>query len=281
MKTFDFAILNQGYALHQSDWKFGPICSGFSRLYWVKEGEAEVKIAGKKYKLTPDHIYLIPSLVSHYDDCNGPFGHYYIHFLDQSKQIVEYYQQYDTPFQLDSELETEYGFKRLMKLFPDIKLKNPLPETYETHSSIVDCIHAFQSNPLGVRMEANGILLQLVSKFFAQGKRHHKVDDDRIQSILYQIERNLSSNFRIDILANDVRLGKDRFIRLFHHQTGYTPTEYIIRKRIQQAQMLFIDGNYSVKDVALSLGYDNVSYFGRLFKKITEMTPSEFIRQNK
>ena len=45
--------------------------------------------------------------------------------------------------------------------------------------------------------------------------------------------------------------------------------------------MQFIGGKRSVKQVALSLGYDNVSYFGRLFKKVTDVSPMEFIRQNR
>ncbi len=281
MKTFDFALLNQGYAYHNADWNFGPICSSFSRIYWVKEGEAKIKMGMTKHILTPGHLYLIPSLVSHYDYCEGVFGHYYIHFIDNSKNLIDYYQQYEIPFQLDISNDDQYIFKRLLQLYPDKKLPNPLPDTYETSNKILDSIHLFHTQPLGLRMEVNGLLMQLLSKFFMKGKRQHKIIDNRISRSLYTIENKLAHIPKIGELASEANLCKDRFIRLFHQQTGFTPTEYIIRKRIHYAQMLFIDGHYSVKEVATILGYHNISYFGRMFKKVTEVTPSEFIRQNK
>ena len=42
-----------------------------------------------------------------------------------------------------------------------------------------------------------------------------------------------------------------------------------------------VEGQRSVQKVARLMGYDNVSYFGRLFKKVTDMSPMEFIRQNR
>ena len=76
-------------------------------------------------------------------------------------------------------------------------------------------------------------------------------------------------------------MNKDSFIRQFRRQTGSTPTDYIINRRMMRAQLLFAEGVSSVKEVALQVGYDNISYFGRTFKRITGISPMEFIRQNR
>jgi len=280
MKTFDFALLNQGY-YKGNNWNFGPICSSFTRLYLVKEGTANIDIGGKNYTLTPGHLYLIPTLVTHYDHCTVSFGHYYLHFVDRSKQLIDYYHRCELPFQIDATNDDRIVFNRLLSLCPDIVLSNPMPETYDTSAGMVKSAQRFQMLPIGVRMEVNALIMLLLSRFFHYAKRPLRVNDARIQHTLYTIEKNLRKNFTIEDLADDVNLGKYRFIRLFKDQVGYTPTDYIIRQRIQQAQMLFIDGNQSVKEVAVSLGYDNVSYFTRLFRKITELTPTQFIKQNK
>lgn len=281
MATFDFALLNQGAVRHDKDWNFGPICSSFSRIYWMEEGQAQVTFGGKRHNLTAGHLYLIPALTSHYDHCDGVFRQYYIHFVDRTKHIIEYYQQYEMPFELEVTREDQKCIFRLLELCPNIRLRNPLPDTYDTSVGTLDAVKRFHSQPFALRMEVGGLVMQLLSRFFAKAKQRQKINDDRIKHTLYTIEKNLGNTPNIEALAGDVNLGKDRFIRLFRQQTGLTPTDYIIRQRIHHAQMLFIDGNYSVKEVALSLGYDNISYFGRLFKKITEITPTEFIKQNR
>ena len=281
MATFDFSLLNQGHVVHNRDWNFGPICSSFSRIYWIDKGYAHMTFGGRKHKLTEGHLYLIPALTTHYDHCDSEFHQYYIHFMDRTKHIIDYYHRYDMPFELEATSEDKQLVLRLLRLCPNIRLLNPLPATYDTSIGTLDAAKRYQTLPLPLRMEINGIILQLLSRFFAKATPRQTVSDDRIVHTLYTIEQNLAEIPDIEHLANDVNLGKDRFIRLFRQQTGYTPTDYIIRHRIQQAQMLFIDGQRSVKDVALSLGYDNISYFGRLFKKVTDVTPSEFIRQNR
>ena len=281
MATFDFALLNQGAVKHDRDWNFGPICSSFSRIYWMEEGEAQVTFSGKKHNLTEGHLYLIPALTSHYDHCDGTFRQYYIHFIDRTKHIIEYYQQYDMPFELDITPEDKRIIHRLLELCPDISLANPLPDTYDTSIGTLDAVKRFRAQPFSLRMEVGGLITLLLSRFFGNAKARQKINDDRIKHTLYTIEKNMHNTLNIDNLAENVNLGKDSFIRLFRQQTGLTPTNYIIRQKIHHAQMLFIDGNHSVKEVAHFLGYDNISYFGRLFKKITEITPSEFIRQNR
>lgn len=279
--NFDFQLLNQGFSQMNGTWNFGPICSSFTRIYYVTDGKAHVVFGGNTHSLTPGHIYLIPALTSHWDSSDALFSHYYIHCLDQTYQTIKFYRQLRFPFELPATESDVMVIKRLNSICPNIPLADSKPTTYDNSSNIVQCTRRFQELPMGVRMEVNGLLLQLVSRFFSKAEIKYNVDDVRIVQTLFSIEQNLSNPPSICELAQNASLCKDAFIRLFHRQTGHTPTDYIIRKRIQRAQMLFIGGNHSVKDVALSLGYDNFSYFSRLFKKLTNISPMEFIRQNR
>ena len=280
MITFDLAVLNQGHFLG-NNWNFGPICSGFSRLYLVDEGEATIKFGGRSHHLTAGHLYLIPSLLTHTDHCESTFGHYYIHFVDCSKRILDYFHKYDMPFQLDATVEDQQIIKRLLSLSPDTSLKNPLPETYDNSTSTMQLIQQFKFLPLGKQMEVNALLMLLLSRFFDKARLQENVSDQRILKAMYQIGKNLDKTFSIGKMAEEAHLGEYRFIRLFKQQTGYTPVEYIIRQRILHAQMLFIDGSHTLKEVAYMVGYKNLAYFTRSFKRISELTPSEFIHQNK
>lgn len=281
MATFDFALLHLGHAHHHREWDFGPICSSFTRLYWVDEGEAQVTIGGRRHSLTPGHLYLIPALTSHYDHCDTSFRHYYLHFVDRTKHIIDYYQQYDMPFQLDVHPSDEKAILRLLQLCPDMALHNASPDTYDTSVGILEAARRFHSRPFALRMEVGGLLMQLLSRFFVNANARQQASDDRIIRTLYTIEKRLADTPSIEHLAANISLSKDAFIRLFRRQTGSTPTDYIIHQRIHHAQMLFVDGHRSVKEVALSVGYDNISYFSRMFKKITDVSPMEFIRQNR
>ena len=281
MPTFDYALLNLGHIWHKREWNFGPICSSFSRIYWVDEGEAQVTFAGRKHRMTAGHLYLIPALTSHYDHCDTAFHHHYIHFVDRTKHIIDYYQQFDMPFQLDVRPEDQRIIQRLQQLCPDIALPSPKPDSYDHSIGTLEATRRFHARPFGLRMEVGGLLMQLLSRFFAKATAREKVNDSRIIRTLYNIEQHLAEPLSISRMATDISLSKDAFIRLFRCQTGHTPTDYIIRQRIHRAQMLFIDGQRSVKEVALSVGYDNISYFSRQFKKLTEISPSEFIRQNR
>ena len=52
--------------------------------------------------------------------------------------------------------------------------------------------------------------------------------------------------------------------------------KYINRKKIEKAQLILITDDMSIKNVALNLAFEDYSYFNRLFKKITGITPQEY-----
>lgn len=77
-------------------------------------------------------------------------------------------------------------------------------------------------------------------------------------------------------LANAVFLNPDYISRLFKKETGLLISEYLQQQRIEYAKKLLLHTNKSVTDIALAVGYSNISYFSTTFKKSLKMGPAEF-----
>ncbi|MBR1787778.1 MAG: helix-turn-helix domain-containing protein [Bacteroidaceae bacterium] len=278
--NYDFKLLNIGHSHHQGDWNYERVCSPFSRIYWVTEGRGEVTFVGQTHELRPGHLCLIPSFTTHNVHCDGAFGHYYLHFLDASRQVFDLYHQNQFPLIIPATEVDERIVRHLTRLAPELALKNKDPRNYETSTRILQGIKDFQQRPVARQMEISGLLQILLSHFFAQA-RPRTVSDKRILQALWVVNNDLAHVPSLDRLADEACMTKDSFIRLFRRQTGTTPTDYIIRRRITQAQLLLVSERRSVKQVAAMVGYENVSYFGRTFRRITGMSPMEFVRQNR
>lgn len=93
------------------------------------------------------------------------------------------------------------------------------------------------------------------------------------------IETTLDTRLSLAEYAEKIGISKrqlERWIRKYHNMTF---TEYITRRRFSVAQKLLSDSGYSIKEAADAVGYDNISYFCKIFKQYTGMTPLEY--QNK
>lgn len=274
------SLLNAGYARHNADWNFGPICSAINRIYYVTKGEADVVIKGQHHHLSPGHLYIIPAFTTHTDICKGVFEHYYIHFVDPTQNLQTLYSKYEMPFEIDCTPHLGNLIEDLLALCPDIPLETSLPSAYETSPNMSMCLNRFNSYHIGMRMEISAILQQLLAQFLKNSKKSAEVSDNRIYRILWYIDENINSELAIDDLADQLGVCKNRFIRLFSQQTGITPNDYIVRRKMHFAQIYFTEGRHLIKEVARDLGYDNVSYFGRTFKRVVGLGPREFIAQN-
>ena len=80
----------------------------------------------------------------------------------------------------------------------------------------------------------------------------------------------------IDEYAENNHVSVSWFIRNFKHCTGVTPMQYILSKRIYNAEILLQDPTYNVTEIARIVGYDNPLYFSRIFKKAKGLSPSEY-----
>ena len=65
---------------------------------------------------------------------------------------------------------------------------------------------------------------------------------------------------------------------MFKKATGQNFMEYVIEIRILNARNLLVQTNQDVAEIAAKVGYTDLKYFSRIFKKMTNLTPSEYRR---
>ena len=83
-------------------------------------------------------------------------------------------------------------------------------------------------------------------------------------------------NLSLDEISEELYLSKYYLCRIFKEYTGFTITEYINTYRIKKATQLLENSNESISSISVILGFESVSYFERVFKKIMNVTPLKY-----
>lgn len=90
------------------------------------------------------------------------------------------------------------------------------------------------------------------------------------------IQENLSRDISVTSIAETFYLTPNYFSRLFKRVTGEGCNEYIVRKRIEQAQLLLETTNFKSGQIASMVGYRDNNYFSLAFKKYVGVSPTQY-----
>lgn len=90
------------------------------------------------------------------------------------------------------------------------------------------------------------------------------------------IHENVNNRLNLDETSRRAYLSKYYFIRLFKQVYGISPYQYFIGLKIKKACELLEDGNRTVTDISIYLGFNDVSSFSNTFKKIKGVSPSNY-----
>ncbi|MCF6405997.1 AraC family transcriptional regulator [Chitinophaga filiformis] len=273
----DFILLNVGHAVHNADWNWKNVCSPFTRIHLVENGAARIIREGKTYELKKDHLYLTPSYVNHGYECEGHLSLYYLHIYEETDNQPSIFDLVDFPVEIAADPLTVQLIKRLAGINPDRGLKYYDPVSYDNSSTLIKNIALQKTTPMAFEMEAAGIIKQVFSRFLVHASDRDLDIDERILKALQYIHRNIDKPVTVEELTANSFLSKDHFIRLFKKSMGCTPGRYISQKKIEKAQrVMLLKKDVSIKELAYNLGFENISYFNRFFKKMTGENPGSY-----
>jgi AraC-like DNA-binding protein len=266
-------LLNIGVAVHYADWNWKSVNSPFTRLYYVRGGSANLWTPDGIQKLIPNHLYMVPAFTTHSYECNDYFCLCYIHIYEDGISILE---QYNYPVEISATALDASLIDRLLTINPGRELNQYDPSSYDNTSTLLQNIAINAQRTYYSMIETQGILLQLLSRFLEFATDKMSIVDNRIEKSITYIRKNISSSMSTGMLAEICFLSEDHFIRLFKREFDQTPLQYINQKKIERAQLILTISSLSIKDIAYGLSFDNLSYFNRVFKKITGCTPSQY-----
>jgi len=103
---------------------------------------------------------------------------------------------------------------------------------------------------------------------------------ERVKNAKTLIDRHFCEDIHLQDLAGQVGLHHSKLSRFFQIIYDTTVFAYVRQLRLNQACFLLSRGDTSVTEVALAVGYSNLSHFAKVFKEHYGQTPSQFLRRN-
>jgi len=110
-------------------------------------------------------------------------------------------------------------------------------------------------------------------------KTDEEPDSRRVKKVLIYLEQNYKEEIRLSDLAELVGMSEAAFCRFFKKRTAKTLTDYLIYIRLGNATRMLVDTSHSISEISYLSGFNNLSYFNRIFKKHKGCTPKQF-REN-
>lgn len=97
-----------------------------------------------------------------------------------------------------------------------------------------------------------------------------------IRQACQYVVKNIDNDVSLAHVSNELNISKNYFCALFKNETGENFLTFVTRTKMERAKMLLKNDNMKVYEVCDYLGYNDTTYFSRIFKKYSKMTPYEY-----
>lgn len=248
-RQYKVSIIDSGFASANSEWNASYVCSPFSRLYYVSEGEAYIKLKDRTVNLLPGNMYLIPLGTKYSCECKAKFNHLYFHINIDSPNGYDLLRGASL---ISSEVPTE-KILRLTELYFNSDICSQLELQHEIYRSLFVAIKLQPSYP----------------------DTEIRLSPDIAKAVAY-IKANLSLRLTAEEIAEKLYMSKNTLNKQFKREVGIPIGKYIDKLIFFEAEKLLSKSSLSIKEIGNLLGFCDSFYFSRRFKQLFEETPASY-----
>lgn len=163
-----------------------------------------------------------------------------------------------------------------------------IKDNIDCYSKIFDVIeniiYCYYEKDIAYELELKSLLFKFFSLLYKNNliEKHQSKNNltinttDKIKLVLNYINDHYSEDISINTLADLCQYSEYHFMRFFKKHIGLTCIQYINNLRLEKSSLLLTSTNNAIMDISLEVGFDNLSYFNKLFKRKYNLTPKKF-----
>jgi YesN/AraC family two-component response regulator len=121
------------------------------------------------------------------------------------------------------------------------------------------------------------VLLGVITRFTQYSRSLHECSSPLICNVLRIIEAEYNKNISLEIIADRLNLTVEYLSSLFKKEIGMGFIAYLTQFRIDRAKELLIKPNIKISTVAEQAGYNDTTYFCKVFKRVTGLSPKDYM----
>jgi AraC family transcriptional regulator len=171
----------------------------------------------------------------------------------------------------------------LIQIAPQLKIRDPLIQqiglALKAELEIDGLSHRLYAESL-----ANALAVHLWHRYSTHkpGIRAYSggLSSHKLQQAIDYIQAHLAEDMSLEAIATEVGMSRYYFCRLFKQSTGISPYQYLLKCRVERAKVLLLQGQQSITDIAIQVGFANQSQLGRHFKRFTGVTPKQLLQRS-
>ncbi len=247
----------------------------FEFLY-ITKGEGIIECQRNKIEVKPGDVVVINSGELH-SGCN-------------TSSLLEYYCIIIDPAILQSSLSGICEVKYITPITQNlIMFQNKISDNSQISSCIANIIKENENKTVGYELSIKSLIYQALTillrsyvkcTFSSRDYEKSKRELERLRLVLDYIEVHYREKIQLETLARMLNISSYHFCHLFKKLTNFTVTDYINCLRIEKAAELMNTNNMNITEIALEVGFNDINYFSRVFRKYKSMSPSDYKKLN-
>lgn len=250
----------------------------FYEIYYFHGGKCNYLIGDRIYKLDPGDLIIMYGMTLH---CPK---------IDPSVEYVRSIIHFE-PTMLKPYLELPHAVQ-LLQPFQQLnnyrlRLRGKDKEEAERILEQMD-VHQQRKDEIGesrLRLAFVDLLYMIFEQCAQPLKERGEYSSDKeksVQRIISFLEQSYIEDLHMEQLEEQLHLSKSYISKLFKEVTGVTIFNYVYRRRINEAKMMFLlQSELSVTEVCFRLGFKHLAHFSRLFKQYVGISPEQFKKQER
>jgi AraC-like DNA-binding protein len=258
-ESYPFAIQMTGISYCDGTYRIERRNSPIYCFEYIIKGEGTVNVNGNRFTPVQGDVYILPKGSDHiyYSDSKNPWEK--IWFNIEGPLIDNLMQAY--------KLNNIYHIENLdlSELFH--KMFNNAQEKSRSQKEV------FQ--------KASIIFHEILLAIYSRTEKRKKSYNEIALQLKQYIDKNLENKLTIKNLSNQVFRSPSQIIRIFKEEFGLTPYDYILSKKLETAELLLLNTNLPIKQIALKLKFADEHYFSNYFKAKTGVAPTGYRKGDK